>query len=105
MTIFTLYSTFPTRDEAISIVSALLEKRLIACANIIDGATSLYRWEGKMQQEQEVLMLAKTSYDKLEAAIESIKALHSYELPCIVAYPITNGFQPFMQWVKGETLG
>lgn len=96
-----MHSTFATRDEAISAARALLEARLIACANIIDGATSLYRWEGKLHQEQESILLAKTSKSQLDAAIIRLKEIHPYELPAIVAYP-AQAHAPYAQWVTNE---
>lgn len=101
--IWVLYSTYANRAEALSAATALLEGRLIACANVYDNITSVYRWQGDMQQEQEAAMIAKTSKDKVPAAIECIKGMHSYQLPCITAYPAGDGFPPFLQWVADET--
>lgn len=101
--IFLLYVTFPNKDEALAAADALLQQKLVACANIYDGVTSVYRWEGKMRQEQETVMIAKTSGAKREDAIALVKRLHSYEVPCIIAYPVTAGYPPFLQWVAEET--
>jgi periplasmic divalent cation tolerance protein len=98
-----LYSTFKSRDEALSVAHELLKARLIACANVLPPMTSVYRWERKMQQEEEVALLAKTA--QAQAAIARIKELHSYALPCIVAWPLAQGFPPFLEWVAGETTG
>jgi len=98
-----VHSTFPNRDEALFAARQLLDKRLIACANIYEGVASLYRWEGKIQEETEVVLLAKTSKGRVSAAIAAVKALHSYELPCIIAYPAAEAFPPFLQWVEAET--
>lgn len=103
MSISLLYSTFPDRNEAVFVARALLEKRLIACANIIDQAMSLYRWDGQVKEEPEVVMFAKTTSDKNEAAIALINDLHSYEVPCIVALPVEAGFGAFLSWVQEET--
>ena len=103
--IWLIYSTFKSKEEALSVAKALLEQKLIACANVQDGVTSLYRWEGAVQQEQETVMTAKTSKEKLQAAMEAIKALHPYELPCIIAYPVAQGMPGFLQWVANETTG
>src|SRR5690554_2960200 len=96
-----IYSTFPNRDEALSAARKLLERKLIACANLVDNVTSLYHWEGALQQEMEVAMIAKTA--RHEAAISLLKESHPYELPCIVALPLAGGHAPFLQWVRGET--
>lgn len=98
-----LYSTFKNRDEAVLVAGQLLEKRLVACANVIDHVTSLYRWEGAVCQEPEAILLAKTTAQKQDAAIALVKRLHSYQLPCIIAYPAAGGFPPFLEWVASET--
>jgi len=101
--IWLIYSTFKNRAEALSVAQTLLEKRLIACANVHDGVTSLYRWQGAITQEKEVALTAKTRKEKLQATMDEIRAVHSYELPCIVAYPVTEGLPEFLQWVINET--
>jgi periplasmic divalent cation tolerance protein len=98
-----LYATFASKDEALSIAEALLEEKLIACANIIDGAVSVYRWEGKAQKQPEAMLFAKTSEAALQRAIARIKELSSYELPCILALPVEEGLTPFIKWVEVET--
>ena len=103
--IWALYSTFPSQAEALSVARMLVEKRLVACANILENMVSVYRWQGGIQQEPEVALFAKTTKDNVKAAIEAIKNQHSYQLPCIVAYPVSEGFTPFMQWVVNETTG
>jgi periplasmic divalent cation tolerance protein len=101
--IFLLYSTFPNQKSALMAARMLVEKRLVACANVKDGVTSIYRWEGKMQQEKEVTLIAKTSHGKLTAAMKELKNLHPYEVPCIVALPIAQGHAPFLKWIEEET--
>jgi periplasmic divalent cation tolerance protein len=98
-----LHSTFPSRTEALSAARHLLEKRLIACANLYDNVTSLYRWQGAIQEETETVLIAKTREELVPHAIRAVKNLHSYELPCIIAYPIAEGFPPFLQWIADET--
>jgi len=99
-----VYSTFPTKEEALLAGRRLLEKRLIACANVLPGIHSLYRWEGTVQSADEVVMLAKTTATCMQAAIDEIKANHPYEIPCIVALPIEGGLPAFVQWVKEQTV-
>lgn len=101
--IWLVYSTFPTREEALFAARALVEERLAACAHVQSGVTSVYRWEGQMQQEEEAVLTLKTGTQRLEPAMARIKALHSYTLPCIVAFPLTQGFTPYFDWVKAET--
>ena len=98
-----LYSTFPDRESALKAARALVEKRLIACANVNDGITSVYRWEGKIQQENEVTLIAKTQKKTLGQAMKQLKQLHPYTVPCIVALPIAEGDAAFLDWVKEET--
>lgn len=98
-----LYITVGSAEEAASIARVLLDDRLIACANIIDGATSLYRWEGKIADEKEAVMIAKTREDLVEKVIERVRELHSYDCPCIVALPIVSGNPAFLDWIDEET--
>ncbi len=98
-----LYITVGSAGEAASIARVLLDARLIACANIIDGATSLYRWEGKVADEKEAVMIAKTRGDLVEKVIERVRELHSYDCPCIVALPIVAGNPAFLDWIDKET--
>jgi periplasmic divalent cation tolerance protein len=100
--IWLLYSTFANRNEALSVAERLLGARLIACANVIGGVTSLYRWEGAVQREEEAVLIAKTTRQQVPAAIEAIKKAHSYELPCVVAWPLMDGSAAFLEWVAGE---
>jgi len=102
--IWVLYSTLANKEEAVFIARALVEKHLAACVNLHENVTSIYRWQGDIQQEQEVALIAKTSKAQIPAAIALIKSLHSYEVPCIVAYPAPEGFVPFLQWVADETV-
>lgn len=101
--IWLLYSTFPSRDEAVSLSRLLLEERLIACANIVGGVTSVYRWQGELQEENEVLLIAKTTAAQVDAAIARISSAHSYEVPCITAWPLAKGHAPFRDWIGQET--
>ena len=98
-----LYITVGNAEEAASIARDLLDARLIACANIIDGAKSLYRWEGKIAEESEVVMIAKTREDLVGKVIDRVRELHSYDCPCIVALPIVAGNPAFLDWIDEET--
>lgn len=98
-----IYSMFKNHDEALSVAQALLDRQLVACVNIIDGLTSVYRWQDSMQQEKESAMIVKTSGGKVSNAMDCIKELHTYQLPCIVSWPLSKGYPPFMEWVADET--
>ncbi len=98
-----VYVTAPHRDEARDIARALVEQRLAAFVNILDGMTSVYRWDGAVHQDAEVLLLIKTCSSKTSALIESIKKIHSYSCPCITVLPILDGNPDFLAWIRAET--
>ena len=102
MAITLIYITTENKAEAERIGQALVEEHLAACANIIDGMSSIYRWEGRLMQGNETVLIAKTIEAKVPALIQRVKALHSYDCPCIVALPITDGNEAFLNWVAGE---
>ncbi len=100
MTFVTVLMTTTNKQEATKIVTTLLEHRLIACANIIDSVSSFFWWKEKIEEEKEVLVIMK-SHQKLFSALEKkIEELHSYEVPEILAIPITNGSQSYLNWIK-----
>jgi len=99
----TLYVTTATLQEAQTIADVLLEQHLIACANLLPSMTSMYRWNGATQVEDEVAMLLKTRHALAERATERIKELHSFEVPCIVVWPIESGSETYLSWVRNET--
>src|SRR4051812_33650845 len=98
-----VYITASTDTLAQKIAKAVVSERLAACANVIPGMKSLYRWEGKIEQRDEVVLILKTQ-EKLFSAVEArVKALHNDEAPCIVALPVAAGNANFLQWIKTET--
>ena len=99
-----VYVTAPSRDEAMKIARAAVEERLAACANVLAPMTSMYWWEGKVQEEGEVSFILKTRADLVPALTRRIKALHSYTCPCVVALPVTVGNPDFLAWIDAETL-
>lgn len=103
--IWLLYSTFAKTDEAISAAEALLAAGHIACANVLPGALSLYRWEGELRREPEAVLIAKTTAARKSAAIAALKAAHPYELPGISAWKLDGGHAPFFDWIRGEVRG
>jgi periplasmic divalent cation tolerance protein len=98
-----VYMTAGALEEARRIARELVESRLAACANIIDGMKSFYWWEGKIQEDQETVIIAKTRTALVPRLIEKVKSLHSYTVPCIVTLPILDGYPPFLNWVNDET--
>ena len=98
-----LYITAGSRDEAKKIGRALVEERLAACANIIDGMESVYWWEGKLTEDKEAVMIVKTRAELVAQVTARVKALHSYTVPCIVALPILDGNPAYLEWLGAET--
>jgi periplasmic divalent cation tolerance protein len=103
MTVCSCYITAGSREEALQIGRALVEERLAACANLIEGVTSIYRWQGEIQEDAEVALFVKTRMDLVPRLTERVVALHSYDCPCVVALPIEGGNQAFLDWITAET--
>lgn len=95
--------TAPDEDEAAAIGRALVEARLAACVNIVKEVRSIYRWEGKVEDEPEVLMVAKTQASLFGALEKKVKELHSYTVPEIVALPLVEGSADYLKWLKEST--
>ena len=102
MTINLVYMTAGSREEAATIGRELVDGRLAACVNIISSMNSIYRWQGELQSDEEVVMIAKTTAEKFEALAEKVKSLHSYDCPCILQLPVTGGHLPFLNWITSE---
>ncbi|HNX53246.1 MAG TPA: divalent-cation tolerance protein CutA [Pontiellaceae bacterium] len=98
-----IYVTAPSRKEAERLAETVVTERLAACANILDGVTSIFHWEGNLCRENEAVLFLKTEEDRTEALIARIRQLHSYECPCITVLPVEGGSPDFLQWVKEET--
>lgn len=95
--------TAPNEAEAESIARALVEDRLAACVNMVRGIRSLYRWEGAVQDDSEVLMVVKTRQRHLEHLVARVKELHSYTVPEIIALPIVGGSADYLAWLADVT--
>lgn len=96
-------TNLPDRDSALGVAEQLVTERLAACVSLLGECTSVYRWKGEMERAAEVTLLIKTRaalYPRVEAAI---RALHPYELPEIVAVPISAGLPGYLQWIAAET--
>ena len=98
-----VYITTGDVDEARRIAQELVELRLAACANILSRMESVYRWEGKICNENEAVLIAKTKTALLSQLTKKVKSIHSYDCPCIVALPIQSGYSPFLDWIDAET--
>jgi len=98
-----IYITTDGPDEARAIGRALVEARLAACANVLGPMTSIYRWEGAVQEGEEAVLIAKTTAALVDALTAKVRELHSYDCPCIVAVPVDGGNPAFLEWVAAET--
>lgn len=95
--------TAGSEAEAEKIATALVEEQLAACVNILSPIRSLYRWEGKVADDREWLLLIKTRAERFAAVEAKVKALHSYQVPEVIALPIVAGAEGYMRWLRGET--
>ncbi len=98
-----VYMTAGDRAEAVRIGRVLVEERLAACANVLDGMTSIYRWQGEVYEDGEAVLIAKTTEAQADALTERVKALHSYDCPCVVTLPVAGGNAAFLDWIAEQT--
>ena len=98
-----IYSTIDDLKDARRIASALVEEQLVACVNIIPSIESIYKWKGKVENADEVVLIAKTADEQVKKTIQRIKQLHSYELPDIIVIPIIGGLKEYLEYVTNET--
>jgi periplasmic divalent cation tolerance protein len=102
MSVNFIYMTAGNKEEARNIGKELVTSRLAACVNILDNMNSVYMWEGEVQEESEVVLIAKTTRERLPELVEKVKSIHSYDCPCVVSLPVLDGHKPFLDWVAGE---
>ncbi len=105
MAVMFVYATAGDAAEAERLGRRLVEERLAACANILDGMRSVYWWEGKVQAATEAVLVLKTTDERMEAAVARLRELHSYDCPCIEAMKVEAGNPAFLDWVARETRG
>lgn len=98
-----IYTTTSSNSEAQEISDLLLEKKLIACANIFPEIESRYRWKGKVCKSKEVAVIFKTKANLYKKVEKEILKIHSYDVPCIVQIPWNSAAKPFGQWIVSET--
>lgn len=98
-----VYITAKNKDEARRIGRELVESRLAACVNIIDEMNSIYRWEGKIQDDNEAVLIAKTSESLVGELVKKVKSMHSYSCPCIITLPVLSGNKEYLSWIQNET--
>ncbi|MFP3984079.1 MAG: divalent-cation tolerance protein CutA [Desulfurivibrionaceae bacterium] len=100
-----VYITCKDKAEAEEVGRVLIEGKLAACVNIVDGMQSMFWWQGRTEKDQETVLIAKTRAGLVSPLTEKVKSVHSYDCPCVVALPIIDGNPDFLQWIREETGG
>ncbi|MBM4430099.1 MAG: divalent-cation tolerance protein CutA [Chloroflexi bacterium] len=98
-----VFVTAGSAEEGEKIARALVDERLVACVNMLSPIRSVYRWQGQVQEDHEVLLIAKTRSTSFEQLATRVKQLHSYQVPEIIAVPIVAGAQDYMHWIDEQT--
>ncbi len=98
-----VFITTPSEEEATKIAKELVKERLAGCINIIKNIRSIYRWEGKIEDEVECLMIAKTKKNLFEKLTKKVKEIHSYSVPEIIGIPIVEGAEDYLKWLRNVT--
>ena len=98
-----VYMTAGSFEEAKSLAQILVGQNLAACVNLLENMTSIYKWEEKLEESQEVIMIAKTRKTLMPKLIETVNSHHSYDCPCILELPIQGGNPEFLSWIETET--
>lgn len=104
MSIVSVYAVFPNAEEAERIGRTAIEERLAACINILSQVRSIYRWKGKIETADEVAAIFKTHHWKSDALIARIAELHSYDVPCVVSWPIEKLVGRYADWVEDTVI-
>lgn len=102
-TVLMVYMTFANQQEAKKIAALLVKKKLAACVNILGKIHSIFEWKGAIEKSKEIAVIAKTTRARYATLEKLIKQRHSYECPCIVAWPVERGNAPFLAWVNDST--
>ncbi|MER3556775.1 MAG: divalent-cation tolerance protein CutA [Thermus sp.] len=95
--------TVPTEEKAREIARTLVEEGLAACVNIVSGLTSIYRWQGQVVEDKELLLIVKTTTFRFPALRERVQGLHPYTVPEIIALPIAEGHKDYLDWLREST--
>lgn len=98
-----VFITAPDQETALLIGRSLVEERLAACANLLPGLRSIFHWQGRVEDEPEVLLILKTRAELVDGLTVRVKELHPYELPEVVALKVDGGLKGYLDWVVGET--
>jgi len=97
-----VFITAGTREEAQKIANTLLERRKAACVNIVPRVDSYFWWQGRLDTEQEALLIVKTKASLMDDLVGLVKEIHSYDVPEVIALPIVGGNQAYLEWIDGE---
>ena len=97
--------TCPSPEVAQNLARQLLERRLVACVNLVPQITSLYWWDGKIQGDQEVLLVAKTVAERVEELKAALPGLHPYDVPELLVLSVENGLPAYLNWVRASATG
>jgi periplasmic divalent cation tolerance protein len=103
MSVVVVLSTFPSSEKAAEVARVLVDERLAACVNLVPAVRSIYRWQGAVHDDAEVLAIVKTTAERVEALCDRLIALHPYDVPEAIVLPVTGGHAPYLAWVTGET--
>ncbi|MCX5872422.1 MAG: divalent-cation tolerance protein CutA [Deltaproteobacteria bacterium] len=95
--------TLDTYENAVKIASILVEEKIAACANIVSPIRSIYRWQGKICDENEILMMMKTRHSLFERLKNRVKELHPYDVPEIISVKISEGLSEYLRWINDST--
>ncbi|MCG2862963.1 MAG: divalent-cation tolerance protein CutA [Vulcanisaeta sp.] len=99
-----IFVTVPNRDLGIELARYLVGNKLAACVNVIDGLRSVYYWEGRVEEDNEALLIIKTRRDRLDDTIKAIRERHPYKVPEVIALPIIGGLREYLGWID-EVVG
>ena len=100
MSVVSVYAVFADAEEAERIGRTVVEERLAACVNILGPIRSIYRWQGAVQTADEIAAIFKTNREQADALIERVSALHSYDVPCVVSWPVEKVVGKYANWVE-----
>jgi periplasmic divalent cation tolerance protein len=98
-----VFTTLPSAEAAADLAKAVVGEKLAACANLLPAVRSIYRWQGRVQDESEVLVLFKTRQEHFERLKARLLELHPYEIPEVLAVPVEQGYQAYLDWLGQET--
>ncbi len=103
--VLVVLTTWPDAEKARSAARVLVEEKLAACANLVPGVESIYRWEGKVETSTEVMVIFKTTIARYQMFETRLLALHPYEVPEVVTLRVTDGLPSYLRWVESNTMG